>query len=62
MAKIIENQNRIYLEIPLESLSGKYKWKILINEKADFHNRQPVEIAEEKKQIANKIIDILNNE
>ena len=61
-AEMKENDSKTYLEIPLKSLNGIYKWTILVNNNDDFHNRQPVEITEEKKQIANKIIDILNNE
>ena len=57
-----ENDSKTYLEIPLKSLNGIYKWNILVDHDDDLHNRQPVEITEEKKQIANKIIDILNNE
>ena len=57
-----ESNGKTYIEIPLKSLNGIYRWTILVNNNDDFHNRQPVEITEEKKQIANKIIDILNNE
>lgn len=61
-AEMKENDSKTYLEIPLKSLNGIYKWNILVDHDDDLHNRQPVEITEEKKQIANKIIDILNNE
>ena len=60
-AEMKENDSKTYLEIPLKSLNGIYKWNILVDHDDDLHNRQPVEITEEKKQIANKIIDILNN-
>lgn len=63
MVEIIENDfnGTLYIEVPLKSLRGTFKWRILIDEPCNFHNRQPLEITKEKKEIAKKIVKILNN-
>ena len=58
-AKMKEFNNKKFMSISLESLGGNYQWNILLFQDG---NREPLEIQEEKKEIANKIIDILNNE
>jgi len=58
-AKILESDGKMVIEISLDSLGGKYRWPILLSQDK---NREPVEIQEEKKKIANKIINLLNKE
>ena len=57
-AKILESDGKMFIEISLDSLGGIYRWPILLSQDK---NREPLEIQEEKKKIANKIIDNLNN-
>ena len=57
-AKLLESDGKMVIEISLDSLGGIYRWPILLSQDK---NREPLEIQEEKKKIANKIIDNLNN-
>ena len=59
MAKIVKHGNKTCIEIPLKSLNNNYKWTILLKHDG---NREPVEISDEKRIIANNIIDLLNKE
>ena len=58
-AKILESNGKMVIEISLDSLGGIYRWPILLSQDK---NREPLEIQEEKKKIANKIINLLNKE
>ena len=58
-AKMKEFNNKKFMSISLESLGGNYQWDILLFQDG---NREPLEIQEEKKKIANKIVNLLNKE
>ena len=58
-AKILESNGKMVIEISLDSLGGNYRWPILLSQDK---NKEPLEIQEEKKKIANKIINLLNKE
>ena len=56
-AKLLEWNGKKVIEVSLDSLGGKYRWPILLSDE----NKEPLEIKEEKTEIANKIINLLNN-
>ena len=58
-AKILQWNGKKVIEISLDSLGGNYRWPILLSQNK---NNEPLEIQEEKKKIANKIINLLNKE
>ena len=57
MAKIVEKKGDLYIEIPLKTYNTQHSWNIRITESG---NREPLEIMEEKKRIAEIIIHELN--
>ena len=57
-AKLLESDGKMVIEISLDSLGGNYRWPILLSQDK---NKEPLEIKEEKTEIANKIINLLNN-
>ena len=57
-AKLLEWNGKQVIEVSLDSLGGKYRWPILLSQDK---NKEPLEIKEEKREIANKIINLLNN-
>ena len=57
-AKLLEWNGKQVIEVSLDSLGGKYRWPILLSQDK---NKEPLEIKEEKTEIANKIINLLNN-
>ena len=58
-AKIKKYNNKKFISISLDSLGENYQWDVLLSHDG---NREPLEIQEEKKKIANKIINLLNKE
>ena len=57
-AKLLEWDGKTVIEVSLDSLGGNYRWPILLSQDK---NKEPLEIKEEKTEIANKIINLLNN-
>ena len=57
-AKLLEWNGKKVIEVSLDSLGGNYRWPILLSQDK---NKEPLEIKEEKTEIANKIINLLNN-
>ena len=57
MVKIVEKKGDLYIEIPLKTYNNQHSWNIRITESG---NREPLKIIEEKRQIAEIIINELN--
>ena len=57
MVKIVEKRDDVYIKIPLKSFNNQHSWAIKLEENG---NREPLEIMEEKKRIAEIIIHELN--
>ena len=58
-AILLESDGKVVIEISLDALNGIYRWPILLSKDK---NREPLEVQEEKKEIALKIINLLNKE
>ena len=58
-ARIVERSGKLYIETQLESLGNQHTWSVLLK---DDNDHEPLEITQEKRDIAEIMVDAINGE